>query len=225
MEPIKCFFLEPTGVEKMGLRRYGSDSDCMTKCPTGWHDATTDIGRCSVEEAPQLQRVYADERRDDPRWPKTCEKCGYEFKPTDAYQLFTQQVYRRVDTGEELTLREAPAGAMYYADWMIDRWDGWDKSKSLPWGPGPDGHFLVVKCPPAGREWNVDSRASNCDLKEDNEHKCWVRHGSIAVPNPDITVDKNGLTCNAGAGSIIINNSSGGMVWHGHLKNGYLVEC
>jgi hypothetical protein len=41
-----------------------------------------------------------------------------------------------------------------------------------------------------------------------------VRHGTP----PDVTVDKNGLTCNAGGGSIQVPG------WHGFLRNGELVE-
>jgi len=56
----------------------------------------------------------------------------------------------------------------------------------------------------------IDSRASNCTLPDDNVHKCWVRHGEA----PNFTVDKNGATCAAGAGSIQTSN------WHGFLRNG-----
>jgi hypothetical protein len=71
---------------------------------------------------------------------------------------------------------------------------------------------LVVVCPD-GHWWNIDSRASNCTMKEDKTHRCWVRHGDP----PNITVDKDGATCNAGAGSI---QTPG---WHGFLRNGELV--
>jgi hypothetical protein len=61
----------------------------------------------------------------------------------------------------------------------------------------------------------IDSRASNCTLPNDREHKCWIRHGTP----PDLTVDKNGKTCAAGAGSIQLGN------YHGFLRNGHLEEC
>jgi hypothetical protein len=111
-------------------------------------------------------------------------------------------IYRRTDTGEEMTWSDAPIGAMMYADWM-------EGSDCI----GPDGKSLIVKTP--GGEWYIDSRASNCTKKDDNIHKCWVRHG---VP-PMITVDKNGNTCAAGAGSIMIGN------YHGFLINGELTGC
>jgi hypothetical protein len=109
-------------------------------------------------------------------------------------------LYRRKDTGEFTTIEEAPVGAMWYADWMPTAWKG------------QDGHALFVKTP--GGDWGIDMRASNCTKPDDNVHKCWVRHGAP----PDVTVDKNGLTCAAGAGSIVIGN------YHGFLRNGYLED-
>lgn len=120
-----------------------------------------------------------------------------------------QSLFRRTDTGEKMTLSAAPVGAMWFADWY------------LPSFKGPDGHVLVVRTPP-DHDWIVDSRCSNCSLPDDNDHYCWVRHG---VP-PDITVDKNGRTCSAGAGSLgVWNKDKTGYVWHGFLRNGYLVEA
>jgi hypothetical protein len=66
-----------------------------------------------------------------------------------------------------------------------------------------------------GGEWIIDSRASNCTMPEDTEHRCWVRHGEA----PDFHVDKNGKTCNAGAGSIKCGS------YHGFLQNGFLTDC
>ncbi len=71
------------------------------------------------------------------------------------------------------------------------------------------GPALMVVCP-NGRHWNIDSRASNCTMPDDKLHRCWCRHGEP----PMITVDKNGLTCAAGGGSIIVGD------YHGMLQNG-----
>lgn len=51
-----------------------------------------------------------------------------------------------------------------------------------------------------------------CGCGEKTVHKCWCRHGEA----PNFTVDKNGVTCIAGAGSIQIGN------YHGFLQNGFL---
>ena len=131
------------------------------------------------------------------------EKTGKEIKRDFENGSVTSPIYKRTDTGEEMTWRDAPIGAMMYADWMDD----------CPEYLGPDGKCLIVKTP--GGEWYVDSRASNCTRKDDKIHRCWVRHGTP----PNITVDKNGNTCAAGAGSIMMGK------YHGFLRNGELTDC
>lgn len=110
---------------------------------------------------------------------------------------------------------EIPVGAMWFADFYLDA-----PKRLYPDGEthnwvhaGPDGHILIVNTP--GGHWIIDSRASNCTLPHDDEHRCWVRHGEV----PNITVDKNGLTCSAGAGSIQCGS------YHGFLRNGKLVDA
>lgn len=127
------------------------------------------------------------------------EKTDQTMKSYDGLNTFT--LWRRVDTGGMWPLHSAPPGAMWFAPWMSDHFT-----------PGPDGNILVVRTP--GGDWVVDSRASNCGLPNDNEHKCWIRHGTV----PNITVDKNGKTCSAGAGSIQCGN------YHGFLRDGHLVD-
>lgn len=119
-------------------------------------------------------------------------------------------LFRRSDTGESIELRNAPPGAMWYATWYkvegsnpAQYWFSWDNQNTPP---------LIVQTP--GGAWNIDSRASNCTMKEDRLHRCWVRHGEP----PNITVDKNGLTCAVGAGSIQCGN------YHGFLRNGELTD-
>lgn len=114
-------------------------------------------------------------------------------------------IYQRSDTGEETTLHDAPVGAIWENTWYEERaFEQWC---------GPDGKSFTCRTP-AG-DWCIDSRASNCDKKDDNVHKCWCRHGEA----PNLTVNKVGNTCNAGAGSIAIGN------YHGFLRNGELTNC
>lgn len=143
---------------------------------------------------------------DDARWPRMCA-CGYAFTEEDNYQLDADRVYRRADTPEEYTLRDAPPGAIWDAFWMAG-YPGWS---------GADGRSLMCKLP-NGHEWHIDGLANNCTDKEGShrgDHKCWVRHGEV----PELTIDKNGITCSAGAGSILSGS------YHGFLRNGYLVEA
>jgi hypothetical protein len=124
--------------------------------------------------------------------------------------------WRRPDTGEEHgNVGDFGPGAMYYAVWLEDRIKGGAlaAAEQRQWvHAGPDGRVLGVVTP--GGEWIIDSRASNCTLKDDNEHACWVRHGTP----PMVTVDKAGKTCEAGAGSIQCGS------YHGFLRNGELTQ-
>lgn len=152
------------------------------------------------------------------QWPKQCG-CGYQFLETDEWQVFSDHLYRRQDTGVIVLLRDAGPGAMWHAEWL----------SGLPQEVGPDGLALMVNCP-NNATWHIDGRANNCDspcehcgvawkdhdwkkcewYKDAKPHKCWVRHGTV----PKITVDKSGVTCGAGAGSIQAGD------YHGFMKNG-----
>lgn len=135
-------------------------------------------------------------------------------------------IYRRADTGEEWPWlnpapKSMPVGGMYWCSWL-DEWgfkrkmemaerDPEIKKQPHRYHPDANGRCLAVITP--GGYWIIDSRASNCTMPNDNDHRCWVRHGEA----PNITVDKNGLTCAAGAGSIQCGS------WHGYLRDGELV--
>lgn len=131
-------------------------------------------------------------------------------------------LYRRSDTGEVAPFlnnapHPIPVGAVWECTWlnehgMIPSVFRPCEGESRRYQPGEDGKIFGVRTP--GGTWVIDSRCSNCTLPMDNVHKCWVRHGAA----PDFNVDKNGVTCNAGAGSIRCGN------WHGYLRNGFLVE-
>lgn len=205
---IKCFMLEPVDSHARSLRRYATVTD--TPCTVPGYEKWYHNAMVPIEDG-QGDGLSGDIfPHDDPRWPKQCA-CGYVFKDSDNWQLFTNQHYKRMDTGELVTLRNAPVGAMWYADWMSDRRQ--ESKVTDRTYLGPDDKCLVVMTP--GGEWMIDSRASNCTMPDDKMHKCWVRHGTP----PDVHVDKNGLTCAAGAGSIMAGS------YHGFLHNGYLEGC
>lgn len=151
MEPIKCFFIEPTGKTQRTVHRDGNGKD---------------IGTGEIT------------------------------------------VYRRTDTGEDVgCLAEAPVGAMWFASWYPDNFCNPQLGS---------GKALIVKTP--GGDWLVDQQAANCTMPDDvhqEQHHCWIINGEV----PNITVNKNGVTCGAGAGSIQQAN------WHGFLRDGFLVEA
>ncbi len=211
---VRCFLIEPTERARISLRRFCYSDGPAAACSAshcGTHDAEVLVGEgpivASRDGRPgtypcDLPRQPYD---GDPRWPSACA-CGYIFRRADQAQVRQVRIYVRKDTGEETTLRDALPGAMYDATWC----------HAYPQWCGPDGRSLIVRCP-NGRDWHIDSRASNCTLPNDNTHRCWCRHG---IP-PDLTVDKNpkpgSSTCSAGAGSIQAGD------WHGYLRAGYLV--
>lgn len=202
-DPIKCFLLEPTKLYQCELRRYRSDwrdNEPKAPCalPMGYHDASVLITP-QIELAEQPASSSNGLPHDDPRWPTACG-CGYVFRPEDEWQVNWSTLYRRSDTSELVTLREAPAGAIWDAVWYPEKWRR------------SDGHFYICRTP--GGEWSIDGKCSNC-TRPNEPHECWVRHGVA----PNLHVDKAGNTCAAGAGSII----AGG--WHGFLHNGFLVQC
>ena len=201
---IKCFWLEPTDKEKRYLRRYAGGSNCSG--PSSYHDAMNYLDESPETIGPDGCWVDSGQRASDfekhPLWPSHCG-CGYKFRPEDEWQLFSQHIYRRVDTGEEMTLRDAPEGAMWNAFWF---------PKKSNWY-GDDGRSIICKVP-TNHDWHIDGPCSNC-TRPSETHKCWIRHG---YP-PNLTVDKNGNTCAAGAGSILTQT------WPGFLRNGELVSC
>jgi hypothetical protein len=93
-------------------------------------------------------------------------------------------------------------GCLY---WHFNYTEG---GKGSQWDNDEQKHLIAV-CPD-GFHWDIDSRASNCTMKHDRTHRCWIRHGEP----PNVTVDKNGHSCNAGAGSIQTPK------WHGYLQVG-----
>ncbi len=206
---IKCFWIEPTDRERRYLRRYSGKSVCTGGGTFGmsYHDAMV-----FLDEAPEAMSEdgthwvsngqTAVDFKDHPSWPTHCA-CGYEFTDADDRQLFSSHIYRRADTGEEMTLRDAPDGAM---------WDAWWFHGHTGWC-GDDGMALMCKVP-VNHDWHIDGPCNNC-TRPNEPHKCWVRHGVV----PNITVDKNGNTCAAGAGSILTPT------WHGFLQNGILRSC
>lgn len=212
---IPCFLLEPNGQTRRYLRRFGADG--LTP-ESHYHAAMTHVDDV---QGPASTAVWSPENAatfrwplDDPRWPTTCATCPYAFTADDPYQAFAQPVYCVVAANEGsalalgslTTLRDAPPGAMYHATWL-------EELEGPRWWKGPDGRVLYVITP--GGEWSPDSRASNCGSPDDDEHRCWVRHG---IP-PNVTVDKNGVTCSAGAGSI------GQPGYHGFLRDGHLTNA
>lgn len=189
----------------------------MSRWPCSWWEPTGTVNETLSVSCPcgHLTRVElwpralapGDESRvdwDTAPWPTRCAACRrvFDFDGSDDFSRSSGQSreYRNPSTGEVVrTSHDLPPGALYDAMWLHS------------YRVGVDGRFLTCVLP-NGHHWHIDSRASNCGRPDDDEHRCWVRHGEP----PAIHVDKNGNTCPAGAGSI----QSGD--WHGFLHHGVL---
>ena len=121
-------------------------------------------------------------------------------------------VMRNLDTGEELPGRDLPVGALWDCNKPAD---GDAAKRRYLYPTGPDGLSIACRLPD-GSDWHIDGRASNCTMRDDNAHRCWVRHGTIG---DKLHVDKNGPTCAAGAGSIAVPG------YHGFLHHGELTAA
>ena len=214
--PIKIFYLQPTDRERQWLRRYSAREGC-TGVGRSYCEGMFELGEADILYTSDGYIDASGRRKpptSDPRWPTKCAHCARPFEASDTYQLFGRQLYIRESDGFRCTLENAPAGACWDAWWISER------RKDGPTGCGchigPDHRSLIVKCPD-GHDWLIDGRASNCTRKHDNKHHCWVRHGK--PEDGTLHVDKNGDTCQAGAGSIMTPK------WHGFLHNGHLIEC
>ena len=199
----KCFFVWKTDRADLFLRRYsfGPARGCLQ--PSGYMSYHNGMVYLRDVEVVQDEQGYwsvpdQDVPHSDARWPLKCDHCDYVFKEVDAWQEFTDRLY--TDGTKSYRHRELPVGAMYYADWL---------PKNMFWDNKSDDYLTVVT---PGGEWNIDQRASNCTLPEDRLHRCWVRHGEP----PNVTVDKRGVTCSAGGGSIQQPR------YHGFLQSGWL---
>lgn len=205
-----------------------------------WKGPASDCQHTSTSELGEIQAVTGDHwPHDDARWPKTCTKCGYTFVDTDQWQFRSEPVYRKHGTEELLTLWSAPVGAMWFADWMNYRRqlspDGHILCVRLPgnhdWMPESRARNCDSPCVHCGKPYNVHLNSKgepsgrcqpnweygdgNPHYEDSRPHLCWVRHGT--PPGDIVHVDKSGVTCGAGGGSIAIPN------WHGFLHNGQLV--
>lgn len=196
------FWLERTETKRVNLRRWHDSADVRNKCPVhSYHNSKVCVDSMEGDAASRTLDAEEAEAFHD-GWGNLCD-CGYAFLSTDSWQVFYETVYVN-EHGRQYVLSDLPVGAMWDAEWMTRL-----VSKQ-------DGICLMVQTP--GGEWCVDSRASNCTSPKDNAHKCWVRHGDPRDPQGKVKlhVDKKGVTCLAGGGSILCGS------YHGFLKNGAL---
>lgn len=186
---------------RVALRRYWGDN-CPNNLGTGrrgYHNAMR-----ALFDVPELAAWSAGgEPEDHPaeRWPVACDGCGAPVPASATRQVFQSRLYDNPSGKPE-------PGDMYWLRCLTTQRD------ACPyWDNCPGRHLWCVL--PNGHAWDVDSRCSNCTLRDERTHRCWIREGQP----PRVTAGKGGHTCSAGAGSIAAPG------WHGFLRDGQLVVC
>lgn len=184
MTGIPLWIAEPTGRYERRLRRYTFSPD--SACPGGaGHTASAVTGTVGEDEH---QPVTGDlHPHDDPRWPGTCEHCGYAFTDADQWQLSDKTIYRLPD-GTEFTFSRslgmcAPPGTMIRAGWF-------DEHAAVPgesWLIAlPDGgDWITTQRAAGGGHWTVTGTAPDITATPSVWHNSpngwhgWVRNGEL----------------------------------------------
>lgn len=213
----------------------------------GYHNGHYDMGKFPILYTKDKEvngRKYLASRdlevtKDDHRWPTKCDNCDYVFKDDEQKQVFQEHIYKRADNGQEVTLRDKIPGMMWDAWWYGKERgaDGISLVVKLPnlhdWAVDTTASNCDSPCKNCGKPYNAhiddkgwtSGRCSPTAQYDDGtptyqdsrpEHKCWVRHGDPKTGS--VHVDKDGVTCGAGAGSILSGS------YHGFLHGGYLTD-
>lgn len=166
---VACFWLEPTGRGRVGLRRFtfsGRGHDCP-KRKDGGHDAskltrrfasapwTKDAdGHVSLKGVPR--KLVPS--RSSASWPRKCSACGGPFGRGAEWQSFWALEYVRGDTGEKVYMRNVHgreyAGALMHVPWYEGAGREWHKVQDRG-----DGIILGAVCP-NGALWVIDAEAT-----------------------------------------------------------------
>lgn len=188
----------------------------LSNCPNsygkgkpGIHNAYAPLGTVTDMEAWDAFGRVEDYTHD--RWPTQCASCGAPVPATDLIPEVGKEYFRLHRQVSTERFYNTPSGKPEPGDIYLLPWHEPDH---CPYWSNCDGNHMYGILP-NGWDWDMTSRASNCDLKDNKTHRCWVIHGS--AEDGTITVDKNGDTCSAGAGSIAAPG------WHGFLRNGEFV--
>lgn len=183
---------------RASLRIYWGDdcANCGGTGKPGFHNAEVPLG-----DTPEIDKWThmgnPEDYAGDPRWPTKCDHCSAPVPETATRQVFRKRLYDTPSGNLE-------PGCLFWATWFES-----DTGGCIWHDKGCDGKHLMAVLP-NGHEWDIDGTASNCTRPDDRTHRCWCRHGEP----PNVTVDKNGDTCAAGAGSIQAGN------YHGFLRGG-----
>lgn len=194
----QTFWTEDTDQEDAYLRRYAEGLECPLG---GSHDVMWFAARIPAERD---EDGYSHERPVDyfarSQYPTECP-CGYTFTEDDPWQVWTDSVYRRPDTGEEWGMRSLPPGAMFDAFWSGT--DGIALTVVLPYVCGDRAAYDA-----RASMWNVDGPATSKDGGV--KWGAWTRTGDPKAVPPTVTASPS--------------IDAGSPCYHGFLTNGVLTD-
>lgn len=230
--PVPVFWCEPIGKLRRQFRTYGKKVD---GCSAFYCEALRPLDDVEEERVvlPDGDWHWKSYEVKDFPWdafPTNCDTCRREIQEPSRQihwdRLFVIKTGPRA--GEIFSSDKVPVGAMW-DDETLGLWRG----KQDIGYTGPDGITLTVQLPCG--PWHVDAQASNCTLPqyvpvegEPNtrrfvrSHYCWCRRGDPRTGY--VHVDKDGFTCEAGAGSIW-QNMGAKDDFHGFLYRGFIIDC
>jgi hypothetical protein len=206
MSALKARFIHHVGTRHFLGRSWYSRVGEGPFAHEGRHWGTVLLATTAIPNDPCDTYSLSQYAADNPVWAIKCNQCD-AVPPEDADRSSKwSSKLPQYDTPSG----EAEAGDLYWVDEKCAE-EGY-----CPHGwTNCDGKHLNGVTPDLWH-WDMMSRASNCTLREDTLHRCWVVHNNDGV----IHVDKAGLTCQAGAGSIVSPKG-----WHGFLHNGQWDVC
>ena len=170
--PWKMYLIERTDFCRRSLRRYAKSS-LPGRVPDPKHYCDVTVVIDEKFYSPGDNNGRSDNiagYENDPRWPKTCDKCSQPFLAEDHWQVNEERLWSGSLDGKLYILREHPPGATWPCDWFPE------EGPNGQW-TGPDGKAWAVMMP-AGMEWMIYSYASG------NPKQKWSVSGTV----PKITV-------------------------------------
>ncbi len=223
---MKVTLVHQTGWRYKQVATSEDDQPCG-KSPYGGHHRAEKMVTQSAGPMPDKQRSEELWNSIDRTAEAVCEYCGETFV-VKSWSATTAPLY-----GEHLEQwRPLQPGDLFTADYYTPQLWGFEGNEIM-W-------VLVL---PNGDHWVLGSRASNCGSPckvcgvryrdhegtnhkkkaadghhyedRDPTHRCWV----ISGEPPMFTSNKQGRTCDAGAGSIQMGD------FHGFLTNGDISPC
>ncbi len=195
--PIKLKLVKETG-QRVYVRVYWNEGGLDPAQHKGWsyHDAMQHIGDLPVDANISGHEVTdAEYEQYFARWPHVCEICGKPAPPRGHEDVHYTIFYEHLYDSPPRLLQP---GDVFYTPWMHDSPDCF--SVVLPLKMSYDFRYYT---------WNNYQISSSCNHGNRQLHKCWNSSGTP----PDVTVSPS------------ILYYIPGYRWHGHIRNGEIIDA